>query len=154
MISAWCSMWTIRSPQTRVLSPADSARLENGPPGGSALPDLGPRCVELFHSGQNSDIFDAALRDCGTGSRARTDFCDGARFVQNPFATGIEIGPQCGTGRRPDLAPNWPIAVVTDGPPISQSRKCESLGLVRLADPIVLTGAFWSSFPQTPARRL
>jgi putative hydrolase of the HAD superfamily len=39
-----------------------------------------------------------------------------------------------------EIRRRWPIAVITDGPVVSQSRKCDALGLRKLADPIVLTG--------------
>jgi putative hydrolase of the HAD superfamily len=50
----------------------------------------------------------------------------------------------------------WPIAVITDGPVISQSRKCEALGLPGVAAQIVLTGMWGDKFhkPQTAAFEL
>lgn len=36
----------------------------------------------------------------------------------------------------------YPVAVITDGPAVSQSRKAEALGLARFASPILLTEVF------------
>lgn len=46
----------------------------------------------------------------------------------------------------PSIARRWPVAVLTDGPPVSQSAKAQALGVTEFANPIVLTGCLGAAF--------
>jgi putative hydrolase of the HAD superfamily len=111
------------------------------------------RCIELFESGQRGNVFDAALLACGHPSNP--DLISGlvAIYRSHIPQIGMIADAAHAIGQ---IRPLWPIAVITDGPVISQSRKCEALGLPGIAHPIVLTGTMGDKFhkPQPGAFEL
>jgi putative hydrolase of the HAD superfamily len=46
----------------------------------------------------------------------------------------------------PSILERWPVAVLTDEPPASQSAKARALGVTEIANPIVLTGCLGEGF--------
>lgn len=98
--------------------------------------DLGARAWETFESGVRGRIFDEALAACGVASNGSLVSClvdvyrshEPAIAVLDDVRTWLAACPA-------DIA----LAVVTDGPPISQRLKATALGLGDWADPIIVT---------------
>lgn len=102
-----------------------------------SIADFDRHCLDLFEGGQRGNVFDAALRFC--------DFPPNEELVSALVAIYRSHAPQITliedvACTLPQICRKWPVAVITDGPVISQSRKCEALAITQLARPIVLTG--------------
>jgi len=108
-----------------------------------SIRDFDFRCLELFDSGQRGDIFDAALHACDRP--ATPELIAGLVAIYRGHRPRIEMASDAARAIE-EIHPLWPIAVVSDGPVISQSRKCEALGLPCLANPIILTGMRGETF--------
>lgn len=108
-----------------------------------SIPDFGDRCVDLFQSGHRGNIFNAALESCG--HPAPPDLISGLVAIYRSHHPKIAL---LGDARLAldRIYAHWPIAVITDGPVVAQSRKCEALELTKWANPIVLTGTKGEAF--------
>jgi putative hydrolase of the HAD superfamily len=106
-------------------------------------------CCTEFESGRRSTIFNAALAACGQEA------------VPEVISCLVELyrGHQPDIALLPDAAAaierlkgDHPIAIISDGPLASQSRKVEALGLTSVASPILLTGIFGQTFSKPHTR--
>jgi putative hydrolase of the HAD superfamily len=98
--------------------------------------DVGERAWAAFEAGVRGRIFDEALVACGVG--ANGSLVSQLVDVYRSHAPTIELLPDVRVwlaGRPTDVA----LAVVSDGPPVSQRAKAAALGLAGWADPIVFT---------------
>jgi putative hydrolase of the HAD superfamily len=100
------------------------------------VPDFGERCRQAHEAGTRGSVFNRVLEDCGV---APSQEVVGALVaLYRSHVPNIRL---CEDAREAllEVSARRPIAVITDGPAISQSRKVEALGLGRFADPIYLT---------------
>ncbi len=113
------------------------------------IPDFGTRCWAKFQAGQRGSIFNAVLLECGLKPNPSlvSALIELYRSHRPDIALATDAAEMLST-----IAGVVPIAVVTDGPAASQSRKCESLNLRQFADPIVLTDVYGEGF-RKPHRR-
>src|SRR5262249_9505318 len=63
----------------------------------------------------------------------------------------IKLAPDAQAALR-QIGPECPVAIITDGPLLSQQRKCEALRLADVAWPLILTEQ-WGSRYRKPHRR-
>lgn len=118
-----------------------------------ALPDFGARCLELFELGRRRNIFNAALE--ASDREANPELVEGLVSLYRSHCPRIRLTDDAARAVA-DIRTEWPIAVISDGPVTSQSRKAEALGLAAFADPILLTGVLGPGFhkPRIPAFEL
>jgi putative hydrolase of the HAD superfamily len=102
-----------------------------------SIPDFASRCLDLFRQGGRGNIFDTALQSAGHNSNA--ELIAGMVEIYRTHTPCIAMAEDAAIAIA-EIRRRWPIAVITDGPVASQSRKCDALGLRKLADPILLTG--------------
>jgi len=108
-----------------------------------AIPDFAERCLTQFECGRRGDIFDAVLREIGQG--VSPQLVAGLLEIYRSHLPAIRMAPDAEQALS-DIRRLWPIAIITDGPVLSQTRKCEALGLVSIARPLVLTDLFGNGF--------
>jgi putative hydrolase of the HAD superfamily len=115
-----------------------------------SIADFDTRCLDLFDNGHRGNVFDAALRACGR--EPIPELISGMVAIYRNHHPEIKMADDAAKALE-EIRAVWPVSVITDGPVISQSRKCEALGLRGLADPIVLTGIWGTEFhkPETGA---
>jgi putative hydrolase of the HAD superfamily len=106
-------------------------------------------CLAQFESGCRSTIFNAALAACGIEATPEVISCL-VEFYR-AHVPGIALLADAATALE-QLRSTYPIAIVTDGPLASQSRKVEALGLTSVASPVVLTGIFGKPFSKPHTR--
>jgi putative hydrolase of the HAD superfamily len=104
---------------------------------------LAERAWEMFEEGARGNIFDRVLVEAGLN--ARPDLIQSLVWVYRTHYPDIRLAPDAASflGSADGLAR---IAIITDGPAVSQSRKIEALGLERIADPIVITERWGSEY--------
>lgn len=107
------------------------------------IPDFASHCLDLFDAGHSGDIFDTALSACNHSPTP--ELISALVSIYRDHQPRIEMAPDAARAIQ-QIRPLWPIAVISDGPVISQSRKCEALGLPGLANPIILTGIHGDRF--------
>jgi putative hydrolase of the HAD superfamily len=107
-------------------------------------------CWREFESGRRATIFDRAL--AAGGQEPSPELISCLVELYRSHAPSIELAPDASEAIE-QIARNSPIAVVSDGPVASQSRKADALGLRSIASPVVLTGIFGAQFrkPHTHA---
>jgi putative hydrolase of the HAD superfamily len=107
------------------------------------IEDFGERCWNRFLSGQRGSIFDGVLCECGVQPTAEliAALVDVYRTHRPSITLAADAAEVLNT-----ISRTVSIAVVSDGPTASQSRKVEALGLVSFAEPIVLTGLLGKGF--------
>jgi putative hydrolase of the HAD superfamily len=115
-----------------------------------SIPDFDRHCLRLFEDGYRGNVFDAALSACGYPSNP--ELIAGLVAIYRSHEPEIRMVEDASEAIS-QIRSVWPIAVITDGPVVSQSRKCEALGVTDLANPIVLTGTRGEKFhkPQKAA---
>jgi putative hydrolase of the HAD superfamily len=101
------------------------------------IEDFADRCWRRFLAGGRGSIFDEALRECGKEPVA--DLISGLVEVYQTHEPSISLADDASEALK-TISSEVSIAIISDGPPVSQSRKVEALGLEAFADPIVLTG--------------
>jgi putative hydrolase of the HAD superfamily len=101
--------------------------------------DFADRCWQRFLAGDRKSIFDEALRECGT--EPADELISGLVEIYRTHEPSISLAEDASEALK-IIASKVSIAVVSDGPVISQSRKVDALGLGVFATPIVLTGMF------------
>jgi len=112
--------------------------------------DFSGLCWREFESGRRSTIFDRAL--AAGGLESSPDLISSLVELYRSHAPCIGLAPDAAEAIE-QIAHTCPIAVVSDGPLASQSRKADALGLRAIASPVVLTGIFGPQFrkPHTHA---
>lgn len=113
------------------------------------LPGLGARCGALFEAGARGNIFDRALAAAGVRASAETIGALVAVYRDHVPDIALAADAEAALGA---LAPVAEMAVLSDGPVASQSRKVAALGLARYCRHIVLTEALGAEFRKPSAR--
>jgi putative hydrolase of the HAD superfamily len=113
------------------------------------IEDFGERCWRKFESGSRRMIFDEVLGE--SGRQPTPELVAALVEVYRTHTPSIGLAPDaaealCAISRIAS------IAVISDGPASSQSRKAEALGLHSFAAPIVLTDIFGMEFRKPRAR--
>ncbi len=108
-----------------------------------AIPHFASECIERFEGGQRHDIFDSVLRAHLEGAPPGLV----ASLVESyrTHSPRIELASDARAALA-GMPQDWPVAVLTDGPVASQSRKCAALGLRSRASLIVMTGELGPRF--------
>jgi len=100
------------------------------------VPDFAERCRKEHNSGTRGRIFNKVLDDCGLPV---TDEVIGTLLaLYRTHVPQIRLCEDAASALE-EISRTRPIAIITDGPAISQSRKAEALQLSRFASPIYLT---------------
>jgi putative hydrolase of the HAD superfamily len=94
-------------------------------------------------------IFDEVLNECGR--RPARELVSALVEIYRTHTPAISLAPDASAALM-EISGTVSIAVVSDGPAASQSRKAEALGLCSLASPIVLTEVLGSEFRKPHAR--
>jgi putative hydrolase of the HAD superfamily len=100
------------------------------------IPQFAEVCRSAHNAGHRGNIFDEALAHCGV--RPTSELISTLVAIYRVHVPGIRLCADAALALEA-LAVQFPLAIVSDGPAISQSRKVETLGLNRFASPIVLT---------------
>lgn len=108
-----------------------------------SITDFEARCLELHDSGHRVEVFDDVLRACD--HPASPELISGLVAIYRGHRPQISMAGDAARAIT-EIRHKWPIAVITDGPVISQSQKCDALGLPNFANPIVLTGTRGDKF--------
>ena len=103
------------------------------------------RAWELFLAGTRGTTITEALAHAGVTVDA--DVRDGAIRAYREHEPRIELLPDARDFLASQQGLNRKLAVITDGPADSQRAKCSTLGLFRLADPVVITADLGTSKP-------
>lgn len=100
------------------------------------ITDFGERCWSRFLLGARGAIFNSVLQEArGESTPELVSALVGIYRAHIPAITLTEDSKQCIAA----LSSNTAIAVISDGPITSQSRKADALGLRKFAAPITLT---------------
>ena len=111
--------------------------------------DFSERCWRRFVAGQRQSIFDEALRECGLAPAA--ELIQSLVAIYRTHKPSIALAPDADEALR-TIREFAHIAVVSDGPATSQSRKAEALGLRSFADPVILTEILGNGFSKPHTR--
>jgi putative hydrolase of the HAD superfamily len=98
--------------------------------------EFGERCWEEFNSGKRGSIFNDVL--AGSGKEVNPTLISALVEIYRTHTPSIRLAPDAAEALEA-IGRFAPVAVITDGPVISQSRKAEALGLSSFATPIILT---------------
>ena len=107
------------------------------------LSGFAERCWTEFDEGRRGNIFDAALQQGGW--EAKPELIAAMVAIYRTHTPSIELLPDARDALK-DLKAVCPIAVITDGPVVSQSRKAEALGIDSIASPVILTELMGSDY--------
>lgn len=102
--------------------------------------DFGERCWCKFAAGQRRSIFDSVLGECGI--RSTPELISALVSLYRTHVPRIALAPDV----LDVLNAFAPIAIISDGPMVAQSRKVEALRLATYASPIVLTETLGPEF--------
>ncbi|MBK5295228.1 MAG: HAD family hydrolase [Acidobacteriia bacterium] len=105
--------------------------------------DFGERCWRRFAAGRRKSIFDEVL--CESGRMANPELVSALVEVYRTHTPSIALAPDAAEALEV-ISRIASIAVISDGPLSSQSRKAEALGLRSFAEPIMLTEALGGEF--------
>jgi putative hydrolase of the HAD superfamily len=105
--------------------------------------DLAERCWRLFIDGRRRSIFNDALRD--SGRQASPELVSALVEIYRTHTPAIALADDASEALEA-ISRMASIAIISDGPATSQSRKVEALGLCSYANPIVLTGVLGCEF--------
>jgi putative hydrolase of the HAD superfamily len=94
------------------------------------------RCRAIHDSGRRGSVFNTALSEYGV--EPKPELISALVGIYRAHAPDITLCFDADTAMQ-KIAARWPVAVISDGPAISQSRKAEALRLSRFASCIVLT---------------
>ena len=106
-------------------------------------------CWNEFEAGRRSNIFDHAL--VSFGIEPAPELICGLVELYRTHEPCIQLAPDASQALQ-ELAGRCPVAIVSDGPLASQSRKADALGLRSIASPVVLTEVFGQRFRKPHAR--
>ncbi len=103
--------------------------------------DFGERCLAAFEAGKRGNIFNSVLT--GAGVATTPELIPTLVSIYRTHMPDIKLA-----GDAVEVLDRLarPLAIITDGPAISQSRKIEALGLNRFFSPILLTEIFGREF--------
>jgi putative hydrolase of the HAD superfamily len=105
--------------------------------------DFAERCWRRFAAGRRRSIFDEVL--CESGRQPAPKLISALVEIYRTHTPSIALAADASEALNA-ISHTASIAVVSDGPGASQSRKVEALGLDSFADPIVLTELYGSEF--------
>lgn len=110
--------------------------------------DFADRCWKRFANGARGAIFNDVLKEtnCASNPEVIAALIETYR-THIPAIALADDAAECLS----ILVSQFPIAVISDGPISSQSRKADVLGLSRFATPLILTGFLGSSFSKPAA---
>jgi len=100
------------------------------------IPDFAERCWCAFESGQRQSIFDTILRQYGV--QPSPGLIASLVAIYRTHVPLISLAPDAYDAIAA-IARTTSIAVISDGPAASQTRKAEALRLSTFADPVILT---------------
>ena len=101
-----------------------------------AIPDFGERCWCKFCAGSRGSIFDEVLRE--SGRNAAPSLVSALVECYRSHTPSILLAPDAAEVLEA-ISRTVFVAVISDGPAASQSRKAEALGLDSFANPILFT---------------
>jgi len=107
------------------------------------IEDFGERCWRRFATGRRKSIFDEVL--CESGRMANPELISALVEVYRTHTPSITLAPDASEALEV-ISRIASIAVISDGPVSSQSRKAEALGLGSFAEPIILTEVLGGEF--------
>jgi putative hydrolase of the HAD superfamily len=105
--------------------------------------DFGERCWSMFEAGRRRSIFNEVL--CESGRKATPLLVSALVELYRTHTPSIGLAPDASEALDA-ISRIASIAVISDGPVSSQTRKAEALGLGSFAAPIVLTEMFGDGF--------
>jgi len=108
-----------------------------------SIEDFADRCWSRFAAGHRRSTFDAVLRECGISPAP--ELISALIEIYRAHIPRIEL-LQDALEALDWMTRAGSVAIVTDGPIASQSRKADALGLHAYAQPIVLTEVLGSEF--------
>jgi putative hydrolase of the HAD superfamily len=97
------------------------------------------KCREAHDSGRRGNVFNLVLEACGVECRP-----EAISALVGLYRSHLPAIRLCDDAREAlsEAAARWPVAVISDGSAMSQSRKADALGLHSYASPIFLTELF------------
>ena len=107
------------------------------------IEDFAEQCWRRFSAGRRRSIFDEVLRE--SGRKANPELVSALVEVYRTHTPSIALAPDASEALEA-ISRVASIAVISDGPAASQSRKAEALGLGSFAAPIVLTEILGTEF--------
>jgi putative hydrolase of the HAD superfamily len=113
------------------------------------VPDFAERCWCAFEAGQRQFIFDTVLRQSGV--QPSPGLIASLVALYRAHVPLISLAPDAYNAIA-GIARTASIAVISDGPAASQTRKAEALRLSAFADPIILTELLGLDFAKPHAR--
>ena len=105
----------------------------------AGVADFGEKCQEAYLAGQRGRIFDSVL--AASGVQPVPELVAALVGIYRAHVPRIGLCEDAAEALS-SIAGRCPVAVISDGPAISQSRKAEALQLARFASPICLTELF------------
>ena len=108
-----------------------------------ALDDFGEQCWARFLAGDRQSIFNLALS--ASGIEATPELLSALIETYRTHQPTIALAPDADKALNA-ISRIASLAVITDGPASSQSRKAEALGLSAFAAPIILTEVLGKGF--------
>jgi len=107
------------------------------------------RCFAAHEAGKRGQIFDAVLSSYGL--KITPELITTLVSIYRVHEPNIKACPDA--ARTIDwMSGKFPMAIITDGPAISQSRKVEALGLDRCMSPVILTELLGREFAKPNQR--
>lgn len=107
------------------------------------IEDFTEQCWRMFTAGRRRSIFDEVL--CESGTQPSAELVSALVEIYRTHTPSIALAADA-FGALNAISHIASIAVVSDGPISSQSRKAEALGLSSFAAPIMLTEVLGSEF--------
>jgi putative hydrolase of the HAD superfamily len=107
------------------------------------ITDFAERCWSKFTSGRRTSIFDEVLN--ASGRKAEPELVSALVELYRTHVPRISLAPDASKALEA-ISRDVAIAIISDGPVASQSRKVEKLGLRSFAAPIILTEVLGSGF--------
>jgi putative hydrolase of the HAD superfamily len=107
------------------------------------IDDFGERCWRRFTAGRRGSIFDEVLIE--SGKKPNPELVSALVEVYRTHTPVIALAADAAEALEA-ISRFASIAVISDGPAVSQSRKADALGLDRFAAPIILTEMFGAEF--------
>ena len=113
------------------------------------IADFGDRCWCRFQAGRRQVIFDEVLRESGYEPVSGL-----VGALVEIYRTHTPVITLCADAKAAlhSISEIASVAVITDGPAVSQSRKVEALGLHDVARPIILTDVLGTEFRKPHSR--
>lgn len=105
----------------------------------AGIDDFAAQCEAAFCSGQRGRIFNTVLANCGVDPKP--ELVSALLAIYRSHPPNIRLCDDAADALKA-VSERWPVAVITDGPAVSQSRKAEALQLSRFASPVFLTELF------------